>query len=302
MKKLILSVFIVLTVAVLGVGLTACNSATPQGQLSDLLFTHNHEVFKYDVKCYDVKTQKFADENGTYTARLDAFKKGSSVSFGSRTLENVGEGIRVTGELVYGDTVYNMGCYYTLVSGTSYMVPAYSFKIIKEKDVQTFEMQGRYEGSTFECERMIGKETLKGSIKLSGTIFDNNQIHQILRAIPSSTFSGRMNLSFSTPIASLNDFTSTNLTATGSSTAMIKTEYTDKVEAYKENGINCYRIKLTRSTEVKGIGHTLYYAIDEIKYEGWGMKNVLIKIVEPFTDAEKNSFEMHYDLISAELS
>ena len=53
---------------------------------------------------------------------------------------------------------------------------------------------------------------------------------------------------------------------------------------------------------MKGIGHTLYYAIDEIKYEGWGMKNVLIKIVEPFTDAEKNSFEMHYDLISAELS
>ena len=303
MKKIILSLLIVVMVVVLGVGLTACNSATPQGQLADLLFNHDHETFTYDVKIYDVKNASYDQETGTYVARLDKFKKDATVEFGSRTLSNVSEGIRVTGELTYGTTHYEMGCYYTLVSGMSYMVPAYSFMTVIENGETTYEMQGKYNGSTFECERKLGSdEALNNSVKLSGTIWDNNQIQQILRAVPSSTFSSGMNLSFSTPIATAKEFGSASLTATGKSTASIKVPYTNTNDELQENGINCYQITLSRSTQIKKtMTHTLYYAVDEIKIKGWGMKNVLVKMIEPFKDGNDQPFETHYELVTIEL-
>ncbi|MDE7373412.1 MAG: hypothetical protein K2N18_05050 [Clostridia bacterium] len=304
MKKIILSLLIVVMVVVLGVGLTACNRATPQGQLSDLLFNHDHEKFEYSVKIYDVKKASYDQESGTYVAQLDKFKNDANVSFGSSTLTHVGEGIRVTGELVYGKTQYKMGCYYTLVSGMSYMVPAYSFLTVIEDGVTTYDMQGSYNGSTFECQRKFGDaEPTKNSVKLSGTIWDNNQIQQILRAIPSSTFSGGLDLSFTTPIANAHEFGSASLRATGKSTAHVKVPYTESIDELKENGINCYQITLSRTTQIKRtMTHTLYYAVDEVKLNGWGMKNVLVKMVEPFKDGNEQPFETHYELINIELA
>lgn len=304
MKKIILSLLIVVMAVVLGVGLTACNRATPQGQLSDLLFNHDHETFEYSVKIYDVRNSSYGQESGTYIAKLDAFKKGAAVAFGSRTLSSVDDGIRVTGELAYGKTQYKTGCYYTLVSGMSYMVPAYSFMTVIEDGVTTYDMQGSYSGSTFECERKFaGEEATKKSVKLSGTVWDNNQIQQILRAIPSSAFAGGMNLSFSTAIANAHEFGSALLTAEGKSTAHVKVPYTDTVDDLKENGINCYRITLSRSTQIKRtMTHTLYYAVDEVKFNGWGMKNILVKMVEPFKDGNEHPFETHYELVSIDLS
>ena len=302
MKKIILSLLIVVMVIVLGVGLTACNSAKPEGQLSNLLSTHNHETFTYSIRVRDVKNDTYSsDPNSYYVARLDAFKKGTPVPFGSRTLSDVSDGVRVTGELVYGKTIYEMGCYYTLVSSTSYMVPAYSFLTVTEDGTKTYEMQGKYNGSTFECDRVFGERTQQDSVKLSGTFFDNNQFQQILRALPASTFSGGMNLTFSTPIANAYEFASASLTAKGNSTEAIKVPYTDASDQLNESGINCYRISLSRTTDVSGLSHTLYYAVDEVKCNGWGMKNILVKIVEPFDDENKQPFEMHYELKSVEL-
>lgn len=301
MKKILLSVFAITMIFVLGAGLTACNSATPQGQLANLLSTHNHEVFTYEATRYDVTNEAFTSERGTYVVKLDAFAKSSNVAFGTRTLENVAEGVRVSGELNFGNIKYLTGCYYSLISGTSFMVPAYSFMEIYTDEVKTFEMQGRYDVATFECERVINGEKLNDSVKLSGTIFDNNQFQQILRALPASAFSGGLNLTFSTAIARPTEFAGTSLSAVGKSVGKIKVPYSDAIDSLKEEGINCYRVALGRSTEVDGIAHTLYYAVDEIKYNGWGMKNVLVKAVEPYTDNARNPYEMHYSLVSATL-
>ncbi len=294
MKKTVLIIFVVAMVAVLGVGLTACNNATPQGQLANLLTDHNHETFVYDV----VNTKD--NSTGVYTVNLDAFNKDATVEFGNRTLENVQKGIRVQGELVFGNTKYVMGCYYNLVSGTSFMTPAYSFRTVTVDGTQTFSMQGRYVGGSFECERYIGEDTLLNSVKASGTVFDNNQFQQVLRSV--TTFGSGLTLSFTTPIASATTVTTASLTANCSSTAKIKdTGYTDSVEDLKEEGIDCYVVYISRATEVKGMSQTLYYAVDNIKVQGWSMKNVLVRIVEPFTSDGKR-YDMVYSLKTATLS
>lgn len=300
MKKILLTAFVITMIAVLGIGLSACNKATPQGQLSDLLNDHNHETFVYDVQRYNVTAEAYSSESGTYTVNLDSFDKGS-VQLGSRTLENVEKGIRVTGKLVFGDTTYEMGCYYTLVSGTSFMVPAYSFRKTTVAGTATFEMNGKYDGNNFAFERTVGDETDGETIKLSGTVFDNSQFQQVLRALPSDSFSS-MNLSFNMPLASAKEAGKVTLVARYKSMENVKCAYTDGIADLAENGLECYRVSLSRTTEVSGVSHTLYYAKDAVKHNGWGMKNILVKIVEPYTDAQRNPYEMHYTLRSASLS
>lgn len=290
MRKIFLSLIVIVMVAVLGIGLTACNNATPQGQLANILNEHSYEKFEYEV--LDTKD----DSTGLYTVELQAFKKNSSVDFGTRTLSDVKEGIRVKGLLIFGDTTYEMGCYYNLIGGTiSYMTPAYSYRTITVNGENAFEMQGKYNGSTFECERYVGDDTLTDSVKLSGTIFDNNQFQQGLRSV--TTFASGLNLTFSTPVVNKNGVASATLTASGSSTTRVKEiGYTDSIDDLREEGIECYRIELSRSTQVAGMSQTLFYAVNDIKFQGWKIKNALVKIIEPYTSAGER-YEMHYNLL-----
>ncbi|MDE6302523.1 MAG: hypothetical protein K2M36_02920 [Clostridia bacterium] len=281
-------------IAVLGISLTACNNATPQGQLANILPDHNHEVFVYDA--FNTKD----DSTGVYTVNLDAFKSGAEVEFGTRKLENVDAGIRVLGTLVFGNTKYEMGCYYKFVSGTSFMTPAYTFRIVTENGNKTLDIQGAYAGGNFTYERFTGEGPHSETLKTSGTVFDNNQFQQVLRSV--TTFSSGLTLSFTTPIVTNDDAGIASLTASGSSTTKLKNiPYTDAMEQYAEEGVPCYVINISRSTEVAGMSHTLYYATDNIKSNGWAMKNILVKIVEPFTENNER-FEMQYTLRSASLS
>lgn len=294
MKKLILSITVIAMVLIIGVGLTACNNATPQGQLANILNDHTQESFIYEA----INTKD--NTRGAYTVELKAFNKGDTVDFGTRTLDNVSKGIRVKGELSFGKVKYEMGCYYNIIGGSSFMTPAYSYRTIKNDGVQTFAMQGRYDGSTFVCERKIGEDTFNDSAKLSGTVFDNNQFQQVLRSV--TTFSSGLTLSFNTPIASAEGVGSATLTASGNSTVKIKDiGYTNAIEDLREEGVECYKISLSRTTEVAGMSQTLYYAVDDVKSNGWAMKHVLMKIVEPFT-VDGESYEMQYNLISASIS
>lgn len=293
MRKIILSVFVIAMIIVLGVGLTACNNATAQGQLANILKDHNHEVFVYDA--YNTKD----GTSGTLTVKLDAYKSGP-VELGSRTIEKANKGIRILSELVFGDTTYHMGCYFVLVNGMSYMTPAYTFRTIEINGATTFDMQGKYNNGSFECERYQGENTIKNSAKLSGTVFDNNQFQQVLRSV--TTFSSGLNLSFTTPIISDNGISNAKLSAVGtSSTVKVKTQYSKDIEEYAEEGFPCYQINISRATDVAGMAQTLYYAQKDLKCNGWGMKNVLVKIIEPFTDNGKG-YEMQYTLNSVSLS
>ena len=295
MKKIILSLFVIAMVAVLGVGLVACNNATPQGQLANILSDHNQETFVYQA----VNTKD--DTTGVYTVKLRAYDKGSNVQFGSRELTNVSRGICITGKLVFDDTVYEMGCYYNLISGMSYMTPAYSFRNVKVDGKEKFDMQGEYADGKFNCDYTTSESgTLSDSDKVSGTVFDNNQFQQVLRSV--TTFSSGLSLAFTTPIVNAQGVTNANLTASGNSTAKVKDVlYVENDESIKEDGIDCYVISISRSTQVAGLSQTLYYAVDDVKCDGWGLKHVLVKIIEPFT-FEGERYEMQYKLISASIS
>lgn len=295
MKKVILIVMLICMTLAMSVGLTACNNATPQGQLADILKDQKHERFVYDV------LNKYDKSTGTYVVTLDAYSEGSNIdNFGSAKLKSVGKGILVKGMLTFGATTYEMGCYYTLVDGASFMVPAYSYRIQKENGKTTFSVQGSYSGNNYNFDRDVNGKKSSGVVNAKGTtVFDNNQFQQVLRSM--TTFSTGSSLTFVTPLVSATEDTPVTLTASVSSVENVKTPYTKSVEKLAKDGISCYAVSVSRSTEVAGMSQTLYYAVDDINYNGWKLKNVLVKIVEPFkVNGEKS--EMQYTLKSISIA
>ncbi len=289
MKKIALVILIIALILTCGIVLSACNNATTQGQLANLLTDHNQETFVYDV------LNKFDNTQGTYTVRLKAYDKGESVSdFGNATLENVDDGVLVSGSLAIGDKTYRTGCYFNLISGSSFMVPAYTFRVEKKGEVETFRLQGSYDGATLNYERYINGKKSTGSVKASGTYYDNNEFQQSLRTV--TTFSTSFNFGFTMPLVSAKESTKINLTASCSATQ-------DITVPYRAEAINCYRVNLSRSTDVKGVFQQLYYATDNLTYNGWNMKNVLVKFIEHYKDdASGNIYDIEYSLKEASLA
>ncbi len=302
MKKVILIISIIALVAITAVSLVACNSATPQGQLQNLLNDHNHEAFEYNVYAKNSSGARIDGYNGTYTVTLDAYAKNSQINnFGKSSLESVENGVLVKGLLTIGEgdnqVVYETGCYFNIISGSSYMVPAYTYRIQKKGGQEEFALQGEYDGSTLNYTRTVNGETSTGKVEgKATTYFDNNEFHQSLRTL--TTFSDSMSFSFSMPLVSANEASYVTLSTTVSTTSKIKNAYTTANGL--EDGIECYKMNVSRSTEVSGISQTLYYAKDDIKFNGWGLKNVLVQFEEPFK-IESDIFTMVYELTSATL-
>lgn len=302
MKKAISIIVIIIMVAVLGITLAACNNATTQGQLANILRTHNYEQFVYEVSTTE------NDTKGTYTVTLQAYDKGADVAnFGSATLTNVNNGVLVTSVLDFNGSIYNTGCYYNLISGASYMVPAYTYRVQTVNGQETFRLQGTYDGATLNYDRYINNgEKQSGSVSASGTFYDNNQFYQSLRTI--TTFATGLTFAFTMPLVSANEVASVNITTAISATEKIKTPFTETYTKgedgaiYKEEGINCYRMSLSRTTDVEGLSHTAYYAVDSISLSGWGITHALVRIVENYKDANGNQQTMGYSLVSATLA
>ena len=105
-----------------------------------------------------------------------------------------------------------------------------------------------------------------------------------------------MSFSFAMPLVSANEARSVNLTASISETVKIKNDFTANNPAYAENGIECYKTVISRAgEEVAGMSQTLYYAVSAVSYNGWNLKNILVKIEEPFK-LDGEVYEMTYEL------
>lgn len=301
MKKVFLSLIVIAIVAISAISLVACNNATPQGQLVNLLNDHNHEEFSYVVYAKNKATGARLDEyNGTYVVKLDAYDAGSTVNdFGNGELQNVSRGVLVSGVLTVGEgenqTVYKTGCYFNLIDGSGYMVPHASYRVQTVGNVEKFRLQANYsDGKNFNYERWIEGEKSTGTVTFKATCyFDNNEFHQSLRTL--STFSNSMSFSFAMPLVSANEAQSVNLTASISETVKVKNDFTANNPEYADNGIECYKTVISRATEVAGMSQTLYYAVNNVSYHGWNLKNVLVKIEEPFK-IDGEVYEMTYEL------
>ncbi len=316
MKKVLISIFALALVLSLGVTLAACNNATTQGQLENPLgFDHRYETFIYDA------LDTYTSEHGLYTVRIEGFDAGASIAnFGNAELASVEKGILVTGSLEMGDDVSETGCYFKLVgSSASYMVPTASYTVHKRGGEETFRLQATYSGKYFNYERTVNGEKTSGKLKISGTYFDNNEFHQMLRTV--STYSGGLSLAYVMPLVTENEALTVNITATTASSAATKisTPFTQTLkkadgEALYPEGMDCYTVKINRSTEVAGASQTLYYAVANVPSDINNptvrfMQHILVKIVEPYKADGKSTFiaedgkempiQMEYTLINA---
>lgn len=306
MKKLITTISLILLVACVALTLFACSSATTQGQLQNILNDHNHEKFVYDVASFTKDangdyTQQSDLYSGSYIVTLDAYSQGSSINMiNSFDITTDADGILVRGELVVGDVTYKTGCYFNIIGGAYYMLPAYSYRVQLEDENETFKLIGSYEGKEYSYTRYINGEMSQGMVEASGTLYyDNNEFHQALRTI--STFSESLTYGFAVPLVSATEATSVSLTAKVSKTTHVKTPFSATLADYADTGISCYVTSISRSTEVAGVSQTLYYATKDIAINGWNMKNVLVKIEEPFKQ-DGNEYAMIYSLKEATLA
>ena len=309
-RKLILSLIAVTLIVAAIFALSACNrNATPQGQLSNFLIDHAKEHFVYDVRI-GIQTDddvlfSQTESLGTLTVDVKACKSGDTIQCPDDiTVNNKGVLIKSKLDINYESKhiVYETACYFNLVNGSSLMVPSYTYRIQKENDNETFRMTGNYQSSTFYYEKKSAtdEEPTSGSIKLSGTFFDNNEFHQSLRTV--STYSTSFNMSFSLPLVSTTENQSVSLTASCNKTVDVKNDYTNSIDDYKDLGVECYAVKISRSTEVAGLNQMLYYAKDNLKAQnptGFTMRNVLVEIREPIGTVEEGTQYVFYRLSTA---
>lgn len=305
MKKVILTISIVLVVALACVSMTACNNtATTQGQLRNILSDHNSESFEYDVFAKDADGNKIEGYDGTYNVTLKAYGEGAKIeNFGSSdtNLENLSAGILVNGLLRVGTQTYETGCYFKLINGSSYMVPAYSYRVQKDGEKETFRLFGSYDGKKFSYTRTVNGKKSEGTVEAgNATFYDNNEFHQSLRTI--TTFSDSLSFKFFVPLVSATEASFVELTANVNGTTKVTTAFTESNEKYAEDGgIECYKTSVSRKTDVAGISQTLYYAKSDVLINGWAMKQVLVKIQEPFKKDNVTNY-MTYELKTATLA
>ncbi len=274
MKKVILTLVSILFVALFAVSAVACNNATTQGQLEDIWY--DYESYVYDVND--------GTNVGEYSVAIKWYGEGD-VTVGATTLKNPGKGYLVTGKLTIAGAQYDTSCFFKRVDGNTFLVPVASYrKQVNPASPETnLEINGTYDGSTFNYSGVVAGENKQGSIGLSAPYYDNNEFHQVLRSV--STMSTGFSFSFKVPVVA-NEIGAVSLTASCAST--------EKITApVKDGEIDCYNVTISRSTKVDGKKQRLYYATSplELDTDGDGAvdykpKKALIKIVEPTADGE----------------
>ena len=284
MKKFTLIISLILVIAAFGAVFTACSNATPQGQIADIFgggSPHVKEVFDYQITVGSGDNATF----GTYHVELEKFSKGSQVEFGDKTLENVNEGVRISGRVEYQNKVIETLCYYDVKQGRNYLIPRHTYRKETLNGEVYHSMSGEYSGNKLLYTALINGNTQTGELSCGALYYDNNEFHQTLRGL--TTMSASFSYSFTVPVVR-NEIAVTSLTASARGTEKIKTPYTESAPKYQEEGIECYAVALSRATEVAGISQQLYYATGDVLYAadnpnpetGWKVPHILVKIVE----------------------
>lgn len=271
MKKIALIFILILTVTGMAFLVTACSSATAQGQLAKI-WIDGVESYTYNV------TDTSTDETGTYKVDITMYTKDSDVeNFGDKTLTDVPQGYLVKSVLDLGNTKYETGSYFVSIGSSQFLNPHSTYRIESIDGEVVSKMNGTYTNTHLDYNLSIDGENKNGSLAIAYPLFDNNQLHQAFRGL--TTMSENFSFAFNTPIVR-NEIGIANLNIRCATLETIKTPYTESVEKY-EDGVSCYKVIMGRSTEVLGASHTLYYAKSDITVNGWGLKRVLVKFIEP---------------------
>lgn len=269
MKK-VLWILVLILIVSLSTVFSACNSATPQGLLGD--YWGNYEQFTYSVTD---KNNPDAQILGSYSLAIEKFAKGSKVTLAEGfELLDVSNGNLITGSLDINGEKIDTACYFEIADNNTFLVPVASYrKVVSGTDVTVTKMN--YDGTNCNYTITTNGVIKSGSINNKTPMYDTNEIYNTLRG--ASTLSTAFSMSFNVPIPAEN--TSATLTAACSSNSILTSPDASANELYGE-GINCYAVTLSRSTEVPGISYTLYYGVDQMTVSNWKITRPLIKIVE----------------------
>lgn len=264
MKKIALIILTIVLVATMMLAFTGCASATIQDQLGDIWRPYEKYVYTVDGD----------GETGTYTVEIKR-NSASTITIGDMTVENVKEGYIITGLLEIADKTYESACYMQKTNGSSLFVPIATYtKRPGAEAGYTTTIKGKYEGKNFNYTISEYGAPKEETIALKTPYYDNNQIHQLLRAV--NSLGTNFSFNFYVPVADEGELAQTS--ASCSATADIT--WGD------DTTTQCNKVILARQTKVTGASHELYYATKPIKINGYDLKNVLIRFKEPISNGQ----------------
>ena len=308
MKKIIVAVLLIAVICTAAGVLVACSNATTQGQLENVW--QPYERYTYSVS---YKADDGSDASGTYVNEIRHYDAGATVGLGSVELASVAEGYLVTGTLTAGDRTLFNACYYALSSGGSYLVPSATYRKETAEGKTVFEYSGTYDGATlnYSGTREDGTK-LSGSLGLSQPYYDNNQFHQALRGVGSLLAEGFSFPSFNVALVAAEEQTVIVLSASVTATASVPSEIPagDSVQAF-----DCLKMTLSRSTTIAGESQSIWFASSPVKCvvdgddtvlvsegAGWELKNVIVKIEEPYKAKDGSVQKVTYTLSDIDLT
>lgn len=329
MKKTASLLILVIVISSLAFTLAACNNATTQGQLVDAW----KEGRPYEKYTYVVDDSASEGTEGTYVSEIfyhaayngdenSPYYNPYKVTVGDTKIEQrEGYLIRSTLNATLDGTayLYVTECYFSLTDGANYLLPTATFRRETVNGTEALRMNGTYSGNTLSYTLVVnGGEAKTGSVGLGSVFYDNNEFHQSLRGV--STFGTSFSFSFSTAVINATEQTSASLTLSVSSTENIEGLAFPSV-GQDENGaeissettsVECYRASLSRATTVSGASQSLYYSVRPVyaaisddrtetllsTYDNgwWELPHVLVRIVEPYNDADGNAQSVTYTL------
>ncbi|NLZ25562.1 MAG: hypothetical protein GX891_03780 [Clostridiales bacterium] len=266
MKKLLLTLPLVLIVAAALFSFTACNNATPQGQLGD--YFAPYEKYTYLVTDNNAETPV----TGVYTVEIKKFKKDSIVTLAQgEVLNGVPEGHLIKGRLEIADTVIEQSCYVDNVNGNSFLVPRASFKRVSKNGALLYESLINYTSGVSYKLKTSADDIKVGNLSVPAPYYDNNEFMTMLRG--ASTMGSGFAMTYNVPVVTPSETASAQLTASCSGTEGITVPF-------KEEAIDCFAINISRQTIVAGTTYNAYYAASQIEINGRKLTRVLVKFVE----------------------
>lgn len=278
MKKSVLFLICVALICVACLTLTACNNATPQGQLGN--YFSKYEKYTYAV--HDSKN----NINGTYELEIKEYAetKNSVVLSDGFTLENKSAGHLIKSTLNIGSKTYVTACYYTNVSGNSYYLPQGSYKSVTDNGTELYSVKVTYSAGSKSTNANYtltenGKTPKKGSLSLKSPYYDNLEFYTMLRG--ASTMGTSFSMSYNVALVAPNEITSATISASCSSTEKVS----NLPETVFDGGkADCYKVSISRNTKVAGTSYTVYYAKSNVKklngVDCRPLVRVMTKIVE----------------------
>ena len=291
MKKLGLSLLLILVVCAVAFGATACNRATTEGQIENVFFNLQNgatESYTYDV------TNSSNSATGTYKTTIKYFTAGQEVVLSDyNKVTDCGKGYLFTSELTMSDGYSSKTACYFLVSAVSgvtstFLKPVASYKKVTGSS-NDFTEYGSYSGKDYNY-TLITSGTKEGHVTVGVKVYDNNEFHNSLRGVNNSIFGSGFSLSFNVPVVTADEQAFASITAKSDGTTNITTNVLD-ADSNKVS-YESYAINISRSTKVAGSSQKIWYAKNDVEFNGFKIRHMITQIVEGSVTYTLKSFAL----------